>query len=456
MDIVNSKTFLAQLLEENLDFHDNDESPVNHNFHSFPAKFPPQLPRKFINLLTQPGDLVLDPMSGSGTTILEALSLGRSSIATDIDPLALLLTSVKTAPLDPQVVIHTCNVIIANANRTISSELSALEHDFEHQWDKESVEFVNNWFAEQTKLELFALIREIRCIQDQSLRAFFEIAFSSTIITKSGGVSLAFDLGHTRPHKAKVVKTKLGEILVGSELVGSTAKNVLALTKTLRPALDEFRKKVQANSRNLLIEVPQTIKPIISFGNAQELPIRSSTIDLIVTSPPYASNAIDYMRAHKFSLVWMGNSVSQLSQIRKKYIGGEVTTAFPFEILPQNTQDIVSRISELDTKKGAVLHRYYSEMTKVLREMKRVLKPGKSAIVVVGSSIMRNVDTQTQNCLAEIGISIGLEVVGIGVRNLDRNRRMMPAGKIINPLSQIQQRMHQEYVIGFYKPFSEV
>ncbi|MDQ7051455.1 MAG: hypothetical protein Q9P14_00595 [candidate division KSB1 bacterium] len=84
--------------------------------------------------------------------------------------------------------------------------------------------------------------------------------------------------------------------------------------------------------------------------------------------------------------------------------------------------------------------------------MYRVLKKQKVAIVVVGSSIMKGVDTETHECLKEIGSSIGFLVPHIGVRKLDRNKRMLPASKTVNPSSQIQQRMHEEYVIGFYKP----
>ncbi len=50
---------------------------------------------------------------------------------------------------------------------------------------------------------------------------------------------------------------------------------------------------------------------------------------------------------------------------------------------------------------------------------------------------------------------IGFQVLRIGVRNLDRDRRMMPASLEVDRTSQIQQRMHQEYVIGFYKPLPE-
>ena len=90
-------------------------------------------------------------------------------------------------------------------------------------------------------------------------------------------------------------------------------------------------------------------------------------------------------------------------------------------------------------------------MTRSLREMYRVLKPGKCAIVVVGSSIMRGRDTETGDCLAEIARHIGFDVPKIGIRNLDRDRRMLPAQKQPNTASQIQQRMHQEYVIGLCK-----
>ena len=106
----------------------------------------------------------------------------------------------------------------------------------------------------------------------------------------------------------------------------------------------------------------------------------------------------------------------------------------------------------LTKKKGQAVLRYYSEMTRTLREMYRVLKPGKAAIVVVGNSILSGKDIQIHQCLADIGKSLGFQVPKIGIRQLDRNRRMMPVGFHVDANSMIQQRMHEEYVIGFYKP----
>jgi hypothetical protein len=158
------------------------------------------------------------------------------------------------------------------------------------------------------------------------------------------------------------------------------------------------------------------------------------------------------MRAHKFSLAWMGYSINQLGKKRKEYIGSDGVSKFQFEPVPLKTNRIINEIKLLDDKKGQVLHRYFSEMSRTLSEMFRVLKPGKAAVVVVGNSIMRGRSTETAECLADIGKALGFMVPTIGIRNLDRNRRMMPAGNKIDIDSQIQQRMHQEYVIGFYKP----
>ncbi len=59
---------------------------------SYRACFKPQLPRFFIESLTQPGDTVYDPFSGRGTTVIEAALLGRNIIANDANPVSLMLT----------------------------------------------------------------------------------------------------------------------------------------------------------------------------------------------------------------------------------------------------------------------------------------------------------------------------------------------------------------------------
>ncbi len=441
---------LTAVLKSDLNFHRQDSLYFSHNFHSFPAKFPPQLPKLFINELTTPGDVVLDPMVGSGTTIVEAFLAGRKAIGFDIDPLAIKLSAVKTTPVNRKKLMKQWENIYLRAQADLTKNRDDLQNSLNSFFDPKTKAFVDYWFLPEIQLELFAILQNIRDIKEDKIRNFFEVIFSSIIITKSGGVSLALDLGHTRPHKAKILLDKSGNVVFGEEYRDSArGKHV---TKMIRSPLEEFEKKFHQTIKDILVEDRHRIAPEIRFCDAQQLCLTDETVDLIVTSPPYASNAIDYMRAHKFSLVWFGYSIDDLTTQRKSYIGGESTTDYPFEAIPGFTSRKVSGISEIDPKKGNILRRYFTEMTGTLREMYRVLRPQKAAIVVVGSSVMKGIDTETHLCLAEIGEKIGFRVPYIGVRKLDRNKRMLPAGSTTDLTSQIQKRMHEEYVIGFYKP----
>ncbi|MDE0609026.1 MAG: DNA methyltransferase [Anaerolineaceae bacterium] len=445
---------LTDLLKGDLNFHKLPTGDATHGFHAFPAKFPPQLARLFIDELTAPSKVVLDPMMGSGTTIIEAFLAERQAKGFDIDPLACLQTRVKTLPLHPAETLQQGFAVLNRAKRLLARDSEGLEQRLAARFGDKTRDFVDYWFAKETQIELQALLEEIEEVSCPDTRAFLLLAFSAIIITKSGGVSLALDLAHTRPHRAKLVYGPSGKILLDEISDSISSQRARFLTKKLRSPIEEFQRRLEQNVQGLR-DLPNSNQgPIVGEGDAQRLPLENNCIDLIVTSPPYASNAIDYMRSHKFALSWMGHPIEDLGVLRSTYIGSDATAGFAFEDLPSNTQKIVSGLAVKDPKKSTVLHRYYSEMTRVLREMFRVLRPGKAAILVVGSSVMRGMDTETQYCLGEIGRSMGFVVPPFGVRELDRNRRMMPVGSKKNLESQIQKRMHEEYVIGFYKEAS--
>lgn len=135
-------------------------------------------------------------------------------------------------------------------------------------------------------------------------------------------------------------------------------------------------------------------------------------------------------------------------------MAGSCTTLLEAAFHQRNSIKKVMQLKEKNVKKGKVLHRYYFEMSQVIKEMYRVLKPGRACVIVVASSVLCGLDVETQNCLAEIGQQHGFELVHIGERNIDRNKRMLPTSHFKNP-SQIETRMHNEYVLGFWKPFQQ-
>ena len=363
-------------------------------------------------------------MAGSGTAIVEALILRREAFGFDIDPLAIRLCTVKTKWLDRGGLDRGGIEIIQNAKRILSARAD-LRKELEKRFDEETRDFINYWFLPETQLELLSLIRTIQESTEHPFRDFFELVFSSAIIAKSGGVSLARDLAHSRPHRDEKKKPR---------------NAILEFQLRLAKILKRFQ------------NLPQRIKRVIlGQRNAKELPLPSNSIDLIVTSPPYA-NAIDYMRAHKFSLIWFGYPISSLSEMRSRYIGSErAGHGLTIELPPKVDAD-VRKLEQRDASKARILRKYLAEMKEVLSEMNRVLRPGKAAVLVVGPSVMRGMEVQTHEYLAEIGESIGFRRAGVQKRQIDRDRRMLPVSFGRNGDSTIEQRMHEEFVVGLVKP----
>lgn len=76
-----------------------DASPVRgltHNFYRYPARFSGSFARAAIEAFSRPGDVIMDPHVGGGTTLVEALALGRSAVGVDISELAEFVATVKT------------------------------------------------------------------------------------------------------------------------------------------------------------------------------------------------------------------------------------------------------------------------------------------------------------------------------------------------------------------------
>ncbi len=201
--------------------------------------------------------------------MVEAQRLGRYPIGCDIDPLARLIASAKLVPVPGLKALEVGRGIVARACQRLEGGKAALGAELDDRFDEKTREFIDYWFTEDTQLELVALLREVEALADPVLRRFFEVVFSSTIIAKPGGVSLARDLAHTRPHRVRDKKPK--------------------------SAFAEFEKRLKNNlvDRSEAKGGRHDIRAVPAQGTG----LPDGSVDLVVTSPPYANNAIDYMRA---------------------------------------------------------------------------------------------------------------------------------------------------------------
>jgi DNA modification methylase len=407
-----------------LSFSGHDTAYASHNTHAFAAKFPPQLPRTFIEELTDVGEVILDPMAGSGTALVEAALAGRVGIGADLDPLAASICSAKTGFLDPEAVSLLGENVSDYARLVLASGGPDYHAKALSAFDDATKSFVEYWFEPQTIGELAALRESIRALVQYPYRHLFDVVFSSVIITKSGGVSLARDLAHTRPHKVA--------------------------DKRVKNAIDAFKEKLEKVSRTLASIADWPGATHVLRSDSRMLPLADGIADLVVTSPPYA-NAIDYMRAHKFSLVWLGHRIDALSQVRRTYIGAELQMEGNYLTSSETGQRVMKDLLDRDGKRAGVIARYFRDMSRVLVEMYRVLREGRSAIVVVGSSTIRGAEIPTALILAELGERAGFRLVGVKDRLIDRNRRLMPISHTSDKTG-IEARMHGEQVIAFIKP----
>ena len=94
---------------------------MNHPLHtvcSYMAMFPPSLPHYFINQHSSVGDVILDPFSGRGTTVLEACFMNREAIGNDKNPLAYILTKAKSDVPQKSRIIFKINKLEKEFKRT--------------------------------------------------------------------------------------------------------------------------------------------------------------------------------------------------------------------------------------------------------------------------------------------------------------------------------------------------
>jgi hypothetical protein len=196
----------------------------------------------------------------------------------------------------------------------------------------------------------------------------------------------------------------------------------------------------------------KSVAATIRRGDARRLPVKDSSIDLVLTSPPYL-NAIDYMRCSKFSLVWMRFGVKELQELRSRCVGAEVggprSSAISHDI--RKIIDDLRLRPRMAGRQERILAAYIRDMRAAIGEVARVLRPGGKAVYVIGENTVRGTYVRNSKILMALGKLFGLRVEGARVRFLPRNRRYLPppTGR---GRAQLNTRIRREVVLTLVKP----
>jgi len=373
-DLRSAKRVAAALQSIDWSFTTDDTGFLTHDLHPYPTKFIPQIPGHCIAQLSLPGELVLDPFGGSGTTALEAVRLGRRALSIDANAVGTLIGRVKT-----------CNL-----NRTAAKDLHAIRSalstrlvdlpDADTLCKKYSdfipeIPNIDKWFPITSRGELAFIRSHIAKIESEKARDIVLLALSRIVL------AVSFQDSETR-YASKPHDIPQGEVIKRFLVaLDDIVRNVDRTQAVLRYGVCEF---LTADTREL---GHGTLKP--------------DSVDLVVTSPPYG-NANDYHLYHRFRLLWLGHDPRQLGRI-----------------------EIGSHLRHQRESSG--FDSYLEEMEQSLLGMFLLLRPGRYAVLVVGDAIYKNVRYRAAEALSGVAAKIGFETVCIVERQIHRTKRSFVA-----------------------------
>lgn len=360
---------------------------LTHIFHTYPAKFIPQLPKYFIEKYSKIGDTVYDPFIGSGTTLVECKLLNRNGIGVDSNPIATLISLSKTTRFSRD------EIVLAKYFLDEIEAVYKLESSSFHDQFKELniIDFPNknHWFQKNVQIELSFLLNKIREIKNEKVKTFFEVCFSSIIVEVSNQDS------NTRyAYKDKTIQNF------------TPLKLFVRRGKMMIGRIDDFSRVCTDST----IEIYTQSSEEVSF-------IPNESVSLIITSPPYA-NTYDYYLYHKSRMNWLGYDVKK-------------------------TQDSEIGSRDKHSSKKFDIDHFLKGLEKCFKESERVLKKEGHAVIIIGDSVIRGELFDAKLFTKNIFAKFDMDLIEFSSQNLKETTRMF------NP--KFTNELKSEHVLVFKK-----
>jgi DNA modification methylase len=325
-----------------------------HRLHPYLGKFIPQLVEIFIRKYEP--ELVADPFCGSGTTLVEALALGVDSFGCDISEFNCLLSKVKTAEYELDLLEKEIRDILQRYKMATGPNLFGEPLEFE------SVnEYLKRWFAPKA---LNQLLIYKSFIGDYKYQDVMKVIISRA--ARSARLTTHFDLDFPKkPTTEPYYCYKHG--------------------RTCNPT-DDADKFISRYSLDTLRRIKEfalvrgVAKAEVVTGDSRELEFPAA--DMVVTSPPYVG-LIDYHEQHRYAYELLGLKGNEEAEIGAAKKGRS-----------QKATD-----------------KYVEDITEVFRRLKRFVNPDSVFVVIANDS---------KNVYPEIANACDFEVVSELKRHVNR------------------------------------
>ena len=316
---------------------------------SYRACFKPQLPAFFIDRLTSPGDVVYDPFMGRGTTLLESALSGRVPYGCDINPLSALLARPRLSPPMLSDVERRLEQIDFQDGKIERRDLLS----FYHADTLRSICALRSYFMRRVKLgELDAIDRWLWMVSLNRLTGHSSGFFSVYTLPPNQAVSVASQRRINIKRDQKPPARDVAALIVkkSRQLLGD-------VTDEIRQSLKSVNKKAK----------------IISQDSSRTGQIKSNSVQLAVTSPPFL-DVVQYSSDNWLRAWFAGIAIDQIRLWQ------------------------MSKVAQWE-----------ASMQKVLAELCRVAVPGGHVAFEVGE--VRNGKLKLESAVLRAGAAAGLNPV---------------------------------------------
>lgn len=360
--------------------------------------------------LTKQGT-ILDPFAGVGTTLVEAVQHGHNAIGFEINPYAALACRIKAnahlIPLE-SLLAETVNFRLFYGQKATNGYVpySAVPSGFKTRAP----------FYSPVVLRKVLIVRDfISNVEDESLRDVFNLAFTSTMVRYSN-YSYEPSLGR----RVSAGKHEIEDFPVEQEI----AKKLSEIAEDIT--------WLQTHSPLTQPTVQVINKSFFECKNH----VVAGSVDLVITSPPYLNN-YHYNRNTRPQIYWLGlaNQPSDFKHLEESNFG-----KFWQTVREQKRLDITFDLPDTDITERLELLRaanpdrgiyggngwanyaaaYFNDCDRFAKGLNHVLRPGGTALVVIGNSILQGIFIPTDVYFSKIAEAAGLELVRIDVPRATR------------------------------------
>jgi len=384
-------------------FASNKVLPI-HRWIPWIAGFSSEFVQSAISEFLNEAGVVIDPFAGVGTTLVEAMKAGHDTIGFEINPYAILACEVKTeaGDISPEALresIYLFEVFFNDAVTSGRKPKSVPPKGFNTR---------EEFYSPEVLQKVLLVWDFIETITEPQLKRMFRLAFAATMVRYSN-YSYEPSLGTRRG----AGKDNIEDYDVSGAIIGK-----------LLEMLDD----IQALQDGGGFQGADAKVIRDSFFNSEKH-LESDVADLLITSPPYLNN-YHYIRNTRPHLYWLGfaKTSKDTEPLEQANFGKYWQTVralnrveLDFDLPASDLADVLEQLRTLNPEKGVYggngwanyAAAYFNDCYRFALGINYVLKPGASALVVIGNSILQGVHIPTDRYLGEICQAAGLEFVQI-------------------------------------------